>query len=298
MDSEMIDTAEMLKTFIDGLDPKSVLYVDLEGNELGRGGTLSLITILVEPRHTVHLVDVTTLKKEAFSVTGSNGTTLKQILESSEIIKVFFDIRHDSDALFSLFQVSVGGIKDLQLMQLASTLESRVRVRSLATAIEEDAGLSAADSKAWKKVKDSCKKLFALERGGDFAIFDKRPLSPELLTYSVRDVIHMPALRNTYFFKLHKGWRAKVAAETVARIALSQSADFVGVGGHMSFGPIAWQQKIKVDPQAENEDPGPPLFDNMADRLAYVEFTKGWADRDSPEDTDMQVDNIRRDRGD
>jgi exonuclease 3'-5' domain-containing protein 1 len=121
----MIDNATALKAFIDGLDKDSILYVDLEGNNLSRHGTLSLITVLVEPRHTVHLVDVTTLGKEAFSVSGTNEKTLQQILESRDIIKVFYDIRNDSDALFSLFGVRVGGIEDLQLMELGGRRGSK-----------------------------------------------------------------------------------------------------------------------------------------------------------------------------
>lgn len=35
-------------------------------------------------------------------------------------MKVFFDIRHDSDALFGLFKINLDGIHDLQLMELAT----------------------------------------------------------------------------------------------------------------------------------------------------------------------------------
>jgi exonuclease 3'-5' domain-containing protein 1 len=82
----MIESLSALKTFIDSLPdckgPVPSLYIDLEGNNLSRKGTLSLVTILVEPRHTVHLVDVTGLGEQAFHVAGSDGRTLKKILES------------------------------------------------------------------------------------------------------------------------------------------------------------------------------------------------------------------------
>jgi hypothetical protein len=38
---------------------------------------------------------------DAFSTAGTNGQTLKTILESETIPKVFFDVRNDSDALYS-----------------------------------------------------------------------------------------------------------------------------------------------------------------------------------------------------
>lgn len=54
MHSELIDTAAALIAFLDGLGECKgqlpSLYVDLEGNNLSRNGTLSLITILVEPQ--------------------------------------------------------------------------------------------------------------------------------------------------------------------------------------------------------------------------------------------------------
>jgi exonuclease 3'-5' domain-containing protein 1 len=244
MKVEMIDKPEALKTFIDSLDKASILYVDLEGNNLSRHGTLSLITILVEPRHTVHLIDVTTLGKSAFSVPGTtSGQTLQQILESSSTTKVFYDIRNDSDALFSLFGVRAAGIEDLQLMELGTRTKNRKLVKGLAKSIAQDAQLSAADVKAWKEVKDAGKKLFAPELGGSYVVFDQRPLSAEIVTYSVQDVLYMPALRKTYLSQLSQEWKDKVEEETFARIASSQSAGYDGQSKDKTEGPKTWQVK-------------------------------------------------------
>jgi exonuclease 3'-5' domain-containing protein 1 len=244
MESEMIDNPSALQTFIDSLDKASIFYVDLEGNNLSRHGTLSLITILVEPRHTVHLIDVTTLGTSAFTIPGTtNNQTLQNIRESSSTTKVFYDIRNDSDALFSLFGVRVAGIEDLQLMELGTHPKNRKLVKGLAKSIAQDAQLSAAEIKAWKEVKDGGKKLFAPELGGSYAVFDERPLSAEIVTYSVQDVLYMPALRKTYLGQLSQEWKAKVEEETVARIALSQSAGYDGKSKDKTEGPKAWQVK-------------------------------------------------------
>jgi len=243
MEVEWIDNPAALKVFIDSIDKDSLLYVDLEGNNLSRRGTLSLVTIMVEPRHTVHLVDVTTLGKEAFTLLGTGGIALQDILEAKEVTKIFFDIRNDSDALFSLFGVRVGGIEDLQLMELGTRASNRKLVQGLAKSIERDAKLSKADIKAWKEVKDAGKKLFAPELGGSYAVFDQRPLSAEVLQYSVQDVIHMPALRETYLGRLSQEWKDKVDVETVARIAESQSAGYDGQSREKVGGPKAWQTK-------------------------------------------------------
>jgi exonuclease 3'-5' domain-containing protein 1 len=42
---------------------------------------------------------------EAFSTCVSNGHTLKSMLESEGISKVYFNIRNDSDALYSLYGI-------------------------------------------------------------------------------------------------------------------------------------------------------------------------------------------------
>jgi exonuclease 3'-5' domain-containing protein 1 len=59
------------------------------------------------------LVDIYTLGDKAFPTIGAGGRTLKGILESDSIPKVFFDVRNDSDALFSHFQIRLAGIHDL-----------------------------------------------------------------------------------------------------------------------------------------------------------------------------------------
>ena len=55
----------------------------------------------------MYLIDITTLGRDAFNDVGSYRRSLRNILESSEILKVFFDIRNDSDALYSLYNVRV-----------------------------------------------------------------------------------------------------------------------------------------------------------------------------------------------
>jgi exonuclease 3'-5' domain-containing protein 1 len=245
MEAQMIDSPSALKTFIDDLPDcrGSIpsLYVDLEGNNLSRNGTLSLITILVEPRHTVHLVDITGLGKQAFEIPGSDQQTLRSILESENILKVFFDIRNDSDALFGLFGVRVSGIEDLQLMELASRNFSKRHVNGLAKCIERDSALPFEERREWKCIKEKGRRLFDPSLGGGYAVFDQRPLSAEIQTYCVQDVIHMPALRGIYRKKLCDAWWRKIETETAARVKLSQGSSFNGKGMHMATGPASWQ---------------------------------------------------------
>ena len=244
MKSELVNTSPILKSFLDGLndiegEPPS-LYVDLEGNNLSRVGTLSLVTILVEPREKVYLIDVTTLGRDAFNDVGSHGRSLRNILESSEILKVFFDIRNDSDALYSLYDVRVRGIWDLQLMELASRNFQKKCVNGLAKCIERDSRIGYEEKAKWQRVKEKGHELFAPSRGGSYAVFDQRPLSSEMEDYCTQDVAFMPHLCKIYREKLCDAWWRKVTTETNARIALSQSPTFNGKGRHMAEGPRGW----------------------------------------------------------
>lgn len=244
MQSKLIDSVGALETFLDGLPESKAgplrLYVDLEGNNLSRNGTLSLVTILVESEKKVYLIDVTTLQQDAFNIGGSKGRTLREVLESSVTIKVFFDIRNDSDALHSLYGIRVAGIEDLQLMELASRGFSRRCVNGLAKCIERDTALGSTERQRWQKVKDRGRELFDPARGGNYAVFDRRPLTADVMDYCVQDVVFMPHLREVYRAKLCDEWWSRIEAETQARIRLSQSPGFNGKGRHMAEGPRAW----------------------------------------------------------
>jgi exonuclease 3'-5' domain-containing protein 1 len=78
------------------------LYIDLEGVYLCRHGSVSILQLHIHPTSTTHLIDIYSLGFAAFSTPGTNGQTLKSIFESPETPKIFFDVRNDSDALFSL----------------------------------------------------------------------------------------------------------------------------------------------------------------------------------------------------
>ncbi|KAM0724106.1 hypothetical protein Q7P37_000286 [Cladosporium fusiforme] len=245
MEAQMIDSPSTLELFIGGLPdckgPEPSLYVDLEGNNLSRNGTLSLVTILVEPRHTVHLVDVTGLGKQAFKTASPDGRTLQSILESPEITKVFFDIRNDSDALFGLFDIRVRGIEDIQLMEVASRTFPKRYINGLAKCIERDSTLPYTVKQEWKASKERGHKLFDPNLGGGYDVFDERPLSTEIQKYCVQDVVHMPALRELYRSKLCDAWWRKIEVETAARVTLSQGRFFNGQGLHMAKAPASWE---------------------------------------------------------
>ena len=241
---EMVDTAAALSKMLDGLDgvptqPPS-LYFDLEGESLSRHGSISILQLHVLPSKRTYLVDVHTLQHTAFSTCGKNGRSLKEILECDGIPKVFFDVRNDSDALYSHFNISLAGVQDLQLMELATRTFSKRFVNGLSRCIERDVCLSVQELAAWKAVKDAGVKLFAPEYGGSYKVFAKRPLCDAIKLYCAQDVQILPRLWSHYSSRMSPAWTMKVHRASKERVALSQTANYNGKGPHKALAPPGW----------------------------------------------------------
>ncbi|KAI9771038.1 MAG: hypothetical protein M1839_002974 [Geoglossum umbratile] len=257
----VVDSTTTLRSLLDntvGLatNPPS-LYLDLEGVNLGRHGSISIISLYISPVKKTFLIDVHRLGETTFSTTNGSATSLKTILESPTIPKVFFDVRNDSDALFSHFQISVDGIKDLQLMELASREGSRDFVAGLAKCIEKDCPISTAAKAEWQRTKEGAGRLYDPKRGGRYEIFNERPMRPEIMQYCARDVALLPGLYNVYNAKLRLSdrgafWQVQVREATRDRIKLSQSPGYDGQSKSKVHGP--WDKRnIERATTARNE---------------------------------------------
>lgn len=242
--SKLVDTTTDMATMVDSLDglpttPPS-LYIDIEGVNLSRHGSVSILQLFVLPKGCIYLIDIHTLGAKAFSTPGTNGRTLRDFLESEATPKVFFDVRNDSDALYHHFQINLAGIQDLQLMELATRGFSKKHVNGLSKCIERDAVLSISQSIAWKRVKEQGVKFFAPERGGSYQVFNERPLSEEIRSYCVQDVQFLPQLWVYYNTKLTETWEKRVRDASNDRVNLSQTKGYNGKGQHMALAPEGW----------------------------------------------------------
>ena len=265
MASTFIDNPRSLIVLLDSIksiptSPPS-LFVDLEGQKLSRHGTISILQLYIHPLHHVYLIDVHTLGVPAFTTIGSSGQTLKSILESPSIPKVFFDVRNDSDALYAHFGISLQGVQDIQLMENADRpghISGKRCLNGLAKCIERDAPLTAQEKQRWNMIKDKGASLFDPAKGGSYQVFDTRPLNEDIRRYCVSDVQYMPQLRSVYWARLTLEWKDKVEVETRARVTLSQSAGYQPHGQHKALGP--WH-KIPANKPIEDFDPFMPFGD-------------------------------------
>ncbi|KAL2845522.1 ribonuclease H-like domain-containing protein [Aspergillus pseudoustus] len=265
---QWVSTADDVRELINSLErlpnegPPSI-YIDLEGVNLGRDGTVSILQMYVLPYGRTYLVDVHTMKGEAFTTRGGgsgpggngcgdvlagraeNGRTLKDILEDPNIKKVIFDVRHDSDALYAHFAVRLAGIEDLQLMELATRSFERTFLKGLSHCIQYDIPFQEWENgnrslNDWIAVKAKGRALFSPEYGGSFEVFNLRPLSDDILRYCIEDVRLLPTLWKLYNSRLSPAWRGVVDAEVEYRICMSQSPDFKNSGEDMRRAPPGW----------------------------------------------------------
>lgn len=256
-DIAFINTPEGISNLVDWVtlqgawigNPRPSFYIDLEGENLSRNGKISLLTMLISPWHGLgylYIIDIHTLGSVAFSTVGSQGKSLKDVLESPEILKVFFDVRNDSDALYAHYGVKLQGIRDVQLMESAtrSTTNSRKFVRGLAKCIEEV--LQGQEKEQWRLCKDNGERLWCPEKGGSYNVFNIRPLSDEIVAYCVGDVKCLPAL----YQKFNDGtdrWRDLVAHESQNRVFVSQQAEYLPDGAGRALSPWSPEQNKMLD---------------------------------------------------
>jgi exonuclease 3'-5' domain-containing protein 1 len=215
------------------------IYVDVEGVKLSRDGTVSIVQFFVLPTNHTYLVDIHTLGENAFSTRGANGQDLKEILESESIPKAFFDVRNDSDALYSHFRINLAGIQDIQLMELATRTFSKRYLCGLSKCIEKELSMTAEELQSWQSTKDKGLNLFAPERGGSYEVFNTRPLSEIIVLYCIQDVQYLPRLWHTYQSKLTRKWALKVESATKERVDVSKTESYVGHGKQKALGPWA-----------------------------------------------------------
>ncbi|KAB8213073.1 hypothetical protein BDV33DRAFT_197113 [Aspergillus novoparasiticus] len=208
---KLVDSLSTLEKMLENLrsipDSSPPLFIDLEGINLGRNGSISILSLYAVHKGIVYLV--------------------------------IFDVRNDSDALFNHYNISLDGMQDLQLMELATRRGSKEYVAGLAKWIERDGPISDL-KKEWKRRKDEVSRHFDPRKGGSYEIFNKRPLAPE-----IKDYCMSPA------------WRTKTQHATNDRIQLSHKHEYDGQASDKVLGP--WPE--------DNSKDWNTIFDEWDDNL-------------------------------
>jgi exonuclease 3'-5' domain-containing protein 1 len=231
LESALIGSISELRKFLPVLSKSTALYLDIEGWNLCRHGTISVITILSHPSSQAQLIDVSALGDLAFSTTSEDGKSLRSILEDHSICKYIWDVRNDADALWFHYRVSLGGITDLQLLENASRSDDKTYVRGLDKCVQYDLKLGFMKTSRWLRTKDDIKKLMRND------IFSIRPMDPKIIEYCQNDVIYLPDLREIYLARIKPEWLTKAKEESEHRVVQAQSPEYDPQSGEKKLGP-------------------------------------------------------------
>lgn len=234
----LVDTEELVQTMLHKLDELRDLpfVVDLEGENLGREGTITLMIIFNEEISTCWLVDVHVLGAKAFDTSidteneidttdifpcekldaGVRALSVRSFLESRTRIKLFWDVRMDSNALWFLYKVKVAGIHDVQLRVVLAL--RREYLISLKVAVCKYVKLSPQERTAFEDTKS----------GMDYTIFSQRPLTERAINYAIGDVRYIMELYHHFYDYLDDMQRWMCLFEDGHRLAVSRSIDYYG----------------------------------------------------------------------
>lgn len=221
-----------MQDFLNTITVGNSLYIDLEGKNFSRHGTLTLISILVHPSHKYHIIDVQALGQLAFSTSGAEIIiTLTDLFQASIIPKYLWDVRNDADALFSLYGVGLANVIDIQLMENATRTGDKTYLRGLDKCVQYDLNLKPQVLYRWQKVKKQGQAGMAAD------IFSTRPLAEDTIRYCVGDVEYLPDLYDTYRKRITSEWMEKVKAESGKRVEEAHSPNYQPQGENKKFGP-------------------------------------------------------------
>lgn len=230
-ESVVIEDIHKLQGFLSTIRTSDTLYLDFEGFNLSRHGTISVITILVHPSNEIRLIDVVMLGSQAFTTASKDGKTLRSVLEDQNVSKYIWDVRNDADALWSKYGVGIAGVIDIQLLENASRLGDKTYIHSLEKSVQNDLSLGFMNTNRWLRIKQDTQKLMSSD------IFSVRPMDTQTIKYCQNDVMHLPGLLITYMSRIKPEWLTKVKDESTRRAAEARSPEYDPKSDRKKLGP-------------------------------------------------------------
>eukprot|EP00419_Tripos_fusus_P003365 CAMPEP_0172691910 /NCGR_PEP_ID=MMETSP1074-20121228/24867_1 /TAXON_ID=2916 /ORGANISM="Ceratium fusus, Strain PA161109" /LENGTH=318 /DNA_ID=CAMNT_0013512023 /DNA_START=51 /DNA_END=1007 /DNA_ORIENTATION=- len=187
----LVDTVDACQIAVETLSKEKEVAVDLEGIALSREGKICVIIVCgPDEADPVYLFDVCALQEDGFD---DGKGCLKQLLESQDVRKVFYDVRTDNDALRHQFDVHVQNAYDVQVlwhMRFQHAEDKYLQGLKLIQSkfFEESGEISGERKMQLDSVKATGLALFAPEAGGSYAVWEERPLKQAMIDYAAADV--------------------------------------------------------------------------------------------------------------
>mmetsp|Transcript_120398 Transcript_120398/g.341111 ORF Transcript_120398/g.341111 Transcript_120398/m.341111 type:complete len:323 (-) Transcript_120398:163-1131(-) len=227
--ASLVDTVTGCQEAVACLFQEAELAVDIEGVSLGRLGEDCIVQIYAPSADAVYLFDITVLGDRAYEEGG-----LRKLLEDDQILKIFFDVRSDSDALFHLHRVKARAIYDLQILydvRFSSPVDRKLvgLKRAMQEYFAASKALSPREVREMEDIKDTGQALFAPSLGGSYEVWKLRPLARELVVYSAVDVKYLCQMKRYWGTFGGDADRSSALDDFVVRSSMERAERFVGL---------------------------------------------------------------------
>ncbi|OTA52918.1 hypothetical protein K449DRAFT_470249 [Hypoxylon sp. EC38] len=228
---------------IQGLPTKPPsLFLDIE--RINKAN-ITFLCLFIPLKQVIYRIKIDGDRSMDLTTTNASGESLKSILESESIPKVVFDVRTLSNTVFRLHNVSLAGIRDLQLMELASRddEQSKKYVAGFAKCVEKDIPKSNEAKKRWLDTNNV----------NEYRAFNAIGHAPR---WSMKRVELFPTLWGTYYARLRRPaqafWLAQSEWEAKTRVAASQYPKFNLDDKGNALGPEVWYNQEQREYAMEN----------------------------------------------
>lgn len=228
--TNLVTTGWMLQKACAKLAGRALLVLDLEGERLGRDGTLSMLQIAVSPQE-VYCFDILALGAKAL-----DKAHLRPVLEDPQVVKLCYDGRSDADALYHIYGVVLRGLYDIQVLYTCLfQAPTDPYLKGLTHALRMPGVVDKGLLELIVECKETCKKQLSSSTTQDH-LFMTRPLCSMALRYCILDVI--------YLFDMYAGWSSRCDGERVARITRERTEAFVHMSAdaRSALGPRAFSR--------------------------------------------------------
>ena len=209
------------------------LFLDLEGIQLGKTGTICLLQSYYG-KDKVDILDIWTDPEPL-----REGGGMRRMLEDPEWTKYMFDPRGDAANLYSSFGIRMKNVICLQLAEVAfdrSMGYQRRFVNGLCKVL--DRVMTIHESHQSKQIKERGRRYFCPDLGGDYQVFCQRPLPDALVEYCELDVAFLPRLKEKFYDPLPDNRKEWVKTKSQERAELGFGSNPLPSGRDACLAPL------------------------------------------------------------
>ena len=208
MSLTFVNAKSKVVLMLDGIEGQQVdpptLYLDVQGINIAPHNSISLVVLFNLALDHIYFVDLFLLGAAAFNTPNKSGTTLRSVLESDKVPKVFFGLTTQRAAFKTHFNIALRNATDIQLLKAVRAPPNTYV--TLDYCVEQDGQLPKRGLQDWKEARAKARKMFTGPVGSDVC-FLNRDLAPDIVVYCIQNVAQLPILWHVYL-RSYKGSQA------------------------------------------------------------------------------------------